>query len=162
METNVVNIDSATPGSTSFECYSARSAEAVLTLRVPNRLLLQWSQTRGNKSYISLLNQSVIQQVIHVREDCTRVEERLHSAARKLHSELKHCHSGQKRQSFIGGEYHLFVLEGETTNIGEILDEVEIRNADVERWKKLVQEKESAIDGLLVDMAAEINSHGRS
>lgn len=155
---NVVTIDSARPGSTSFECYSARSADAVLTLRVPNRLLLEWSQNRGNKSYISLLNESVREQVVHVREDCARVEERLYSAARKLHSEMKRCRSGRKRQSYVGGEYHLFVLEGETTNIGDILDEREMRNAEVERWKLLVQEKESAIDSLLIDMAAEITT----
>ena len=95
----------------------------MLTFRVPNSLLLQWSRNRGDKSYISLLNYSITQQVLHIREECARIEERLRLAVRKLLSKLKHCCSGQKRQYFVGGECHIFVLEGETTHLDEILDE---------------------------------------
>ena len=77
-----------------------------------------------------MLKTAIVQHAVHVHNDCTRVEARLRTAAQKVQSELKRCRSGRMRQSLLGGEHHLFVLQGETVDLAELLEERELTNAD--------------------------------
>ena len=82
-----------------------------------------------------MLNTAIVQYAVYVHNDCTRVEVRLHTAAQKVQSELKRCCRGRMRQSLLGGEHHLFVLQGETGDLAELLEERELNIAEVEGGK---------------------------
>ena len=117
--TSTVSIDTATPDNKGLGCYSRQCSDdkVLLSLRVPNRLLLSWSNTvqiaSPPSSYITLLNSAIVSHAV----DSTRIKERLHNAARRLKMELRHCSGNRRRQSFLDGNHHLFILEGETEDI---------------------------------------------
>ena len=106
-------------------------------------------------SHVAMLNTAIVQYAVYVHNDCTRVEVRLHTAAQKVQSELKRCCRGRMRQFLLGGEHHLFVLQ-EEAGFGRAFRGEGTEQCRGGRWKIVVQEKESAIDDLLVDMASEM------
>ena len=157
-------IDAAKPNGKGISCYSTVDDDSVLlTLRVPNRLLLNWldvsaTQASGT-SYIGLLNKSIPQHAVRIKTDCKRIEDRLRTAARKVRMQLRQ--RSHRRSSIIDGEHCLYVREEETEDLEEIAGESEDASAEARRWQEIVEKKEREITALFEGMGKEIEAQSK-
>ena len=95
---------------------SAQS-ELLLTLNVPNVLLCKWHYEKQPK-LISVLNASVTQHAVAVRENCERLETNLQASCRKVGFQYRSA-TGRKKRSILEGQTSIIVLDGETVPCDE-------------------------------------------
>ena len=93
------------------------NSELLLTLSVPNVLLCKWHYEKQQK-LICVLNASVIQHAVAIRENCERLETHLQALCRKVGS-LYRSTTGRKKRSILEGQTNIFVLNGETVPYDE-------------------------------------------
>ena len=94
-----------------------RLENTVLSLCIPNRLLFEWYRKATQpRDYVSLLNASVVDGVVAVREDSDGIAQKLYRRAGKLFSDIKKK-PGRAREQLLGQSFSLPVCGGEMTTV---------------------------------------------
>ena len=128
---------------------------------VPHRLLLTWRKqvlSTNEASYISLLNESIVNHMICVSPSCTRLEQRFVKRAGEVHT--KTSVSGRARQQMIEKSTTFTIYEGEVVDclqlaeeVETLAEEVETLSHEVECWKQELIEAEEDIQALREEVA---------
>ena len=106
----------------------------VCCLRVPNRLLYAWHQTKRTSSYVQLLNDAVRGHVVAVNVHCERLERHLHHRAGDIKSKVAKYH-GRLRQQFLNDSTVFDVYSGEMVDASELMEKMEsIVTEDIVEW----------------------------
>ena len=106
----------------------------VCCLRVPNRLLYAWHQTKRTSSYVQLLNDAVRGHVVAVNVHCERFERHLHHRAGDTKSKVAKCH-GRLHQQFLNDSTVFDVYSGEMVDASELMEKMEsIVTEDIVEW----------------------------
>ena len=93
-----------------------RLENTVLSLCIPNRLLFEWYRKAAQpRDYVSLLNASVVDGVVAVREDSDGIAQKLYRRAGKLFSDIKK--PGRAQEQLLDQSFSLPVCGGEMTTV---------------------------------------------
>ena len=82
--------------------------ELLFTLSVPHVLLCKWHYEKQQR-LICVLNASVTQHAVALRENCERLETHLHKLCRKV-GFLYRSTTGRKKRFILEGRKNIFVL----------------------------------------------------
>ena len=120
---------------------------------VPHRLLLAWrKQVLSNEaSYISMLNESIVDHIICVSSSCTRLEQQFIKRAGEVYSKTRV--SGRARQQMIEKSTTFIIYEGELVDCLQLTEEVENLSHKVECWRQELSEAEEDVQALREEVA---------
>lgn len=126
----------------------------VCCLRVPNRLLYAWHQTKRTSSYVQLLNDAVRGHVVAVDVHCERLERHLHRRAGDIWSKVAR-YRGRLRQRFLNDSTVFDVHSGETVDASELMEEMEsMVTEDIAEWADKFEGARETISSLRAELQA--------
>ena len=126
----------------------SKDEDTLLTLAIPNKLLLTWHKKRTpTTTFTSLVNTKIKGRIVRLKS-CRRINEHLRSQAARIAGQY-HRGAYRQRKLVLEQMYHLHVLEGECDHFDDIEHEEQ-------QLHKTIAQKNREIDQLLEDMASTI------
>ena len=116
---------------------------AIYSLRVPNRLLLDWHALNQNgTNYLELLNESIDDGVVAVDVHCERLERRIAHRASSIKKTVSTRLRGRARMTQLEKTSLFDVRKGETVSATQVLLEVEETMEYAEHWRSRCRDAE--------------------
>ena len=128
----------------------------VCCVRVPNRLLQAWYHTKvcgdtdtsEDTSYIQLLNDRVRGKTLTFDVNCERLENNLYRRASEVAKRATRTKPNRARQQYLDKSTSFDILDGETVQASQLLEELELVNEDIEDWIERYEGSRETIERL--------------
>lgn len=112
---------------------SGGNVHSVCTMRIPNRLLLEWNYTDNTITFISKANDHIANKIITLRPT-ERLEKRLALLARKTKAKIQGA-LGRKYQEYLQSYTNVYVLE-EVLSAQDAIHEKELADKQAQQFRK--------------------------
>ena len=140
---SIVSIDDSCANAAAGSLHSEE--RAIYSLRVPNRLLLEWHalNQQDGTSYLELLNGATNDSVVTVDVHCERLECRIAHKASSIKRTVATRPRGRARMNQLEKMSSFDVRKGETVSASQVLLELEETMEEVEEWRSRCRDAEA-------------------